>query len=48
MVLYNIKEVFVEVSKKNQSRYMCRVLVSGLALKNDLFQFNLAYSFLRT
>lgn len=48
MALYNIKEVFVKDLKKNQSRYMCRVLVSGLALKNDSFQFNLTYSFLRT
>lgn len=48
MALYNIKEVFVKDLKRNQPRYMCRVLVSGLALKNDSFQFNLTYSFLRT
>ena len=48
MALYDIKEVFVKDLKKNQSRNMCRVLVWGLALKNDLFQFNLTYSFLRT
>lgn len=46
MALYNIKEVFVKDLKKNQSRYMCRVLVSGLALKERLIpiQFNLFFS----
>ena len=48
MALCNIKEVFVKDFKKNQSRYICKVLVSGLALKSDSFQFNLTYSFLRT